>query len=123
MKKILISFLVSCPIIAYADYSTYFNKCSDESTGITSEILDCIGLEIDYQDDRLNKAYKKLQQQLTKSEKFKLRDEQRAWIRTRDRNVNQIYKTQDGTRADINGRSLYLELTMKQANKLERRIK
>ena len=60
---------------------------------------------------------------MTKSEKFKLRDEQRAWIRTRDRNVNQIYKTQDGTRADINGRSLYLELTMKQANKLERRIK
>lgn len=115
--------MVSFPIITYADYSTYFNKCSDESTGITSEILDYISLEIDYQDDRLNKAYKKLQQQLTKSEKLKLRDEQRAWIRIRDRSVNQIYKTQDGTRANINGQSVYLELTMKQANKLERRIK
>ncbi len=123
MKKFLISFLVSCPIVTYAEYSTYFDKCTDESAGITSEILDCIGLEIDYQDDRLNKAYKKLRKQLVESEKLKLRDEQRAWIRTRDRNVNQIYKTQDGTMADINGRSLYLELTMKQANKLEKRIK
>ena len=108
---------------ANAEYSTYFENCSDNSTGITSEILDCISSEIEYQDDKLNKKYKKLQEQLTSSEKIKLRDEQRKWIKFRDRKVDEIYKTQGGSMANINGQSLYLELTMKQADKLERLIK
>ncbi|MHA3099278.1 lysozyme inhibitor LprI family protein [Acinetobacter brisouii] len=125
MKKFLISILVSFPISAYADvhYSTYYHKCMDESKGITSEMLNCISIETQYQDDRLNKIYKKLQQQLAQNEKLKLRDEQRTWIKTRDNKVNKIYKTQGGSMADINGQSLYLELTIKQADKLERRIK
>ncbi len=123
MKFLFSSVFLFFSMTANAEYSTYFENCSDNSTGITSEILDCISSEIEYQDDKLNKKYKKLQEQLTSSEKIKLRDEQRKWIKFRDRKVDEIYKTQGGSMANINGQSLYLELTMKQADKLERLIK
>ena len=124
MKKILLSILVLIPLNTFAEtkYSSYFNKCMDESEGITSNMLDCIGIETQYQDDRLNQVYKKLQQRLSQGEKLKLRDEQRAWIKSRDSKVKKIYQTESGTMASLNGESLYLELTTKQANKLESRL-
>lgn len=124
MKKILFSLLVLFPIHTFADteYSSYYKQCIDESGGVTSEMLSCMGIETQYQDDRLNKVYKKLQQKLSQSEKLKLRDEQRAWIKSRDRKVDKVYKSLSGTMADLEGSSLYLELTTKQADKLERRL-
>lgn len=124
MKKVLLSFLVLLPLQTFADteYSSYYNQCMEDSEGITANMLDCNGIETQYQDDRLNKVYKKLQQKLSPSEKLKLRDEQRAWIKSRDRKVDQVYRTQSGTMANLEGSSLYLELTTKQADKLERRL-
>lgn len=125
MKKILLCLLIGFPIIANANlkYSSYYHHCMDESDGVTSEMMDCIGIETSYQDDRLNTAYKKLQNKLTSNEKIKLRDEQRVWIKVRDKSVDKIYKTQDGTMAMLNAESLYLDLTIKQADKLEKRLK
>lgn len=125
MKKFSLILLFIFPQTVFADfeYSSYFTQCMDESGGVTSEMMDCIGVETQYQDDRLNRAYKKLQQKLSQNEKIKLRDEQRAWIKSRDRKVNKIYDSEGGTMAGLNGSSLYLELTSKQADKLEHRLK
>jgi uncharacterized protein YecT (DUF1311 family) len=52
--------------------------------GVTSGIMDCLGAEIDRQDDRLNRTYRELMGRLPPARKTTLRNLQRAWIRQRD---------------------------------------
>lgn len=61
-----------------------FQKCVDEAAGATWPTQDCIADEYDYQDARLNHAYRRLMKTVSKQESESLRARQRAWIIERD---------------------------------------
>jgi uncharacterized protein YecT (DUF1311 family) len=65
-------------------YSPEYAECMDASGGVTSDMMDCTGSEIDIQDARLNQAYALVMRPLAKPRKDTLRGLQRAWIKQRD---------------------------------------
>jgi uncharacterized protein YecT (DUF1311 family) len=65
-----------------AEVSSY-QRCLDNSSS-TYEMRVCNGNELDYQDGLLNRYYKQAMRRLSKNEKRKLRNAQRAWIKYRD---------------------------------------
>lgn len=65
-------------------YRTSFKQCMDASNGVTVNMMNCIGEEFDYQDKRLNTAYKRLHQVLAPADWERIRNEQRKWLASRD---------------------------------------
>jgi uncharacterized protein YecT (DUF1311 family) len=65
-------------------YSRVYAECMEAPGGVTSDMMDCNGSEIDIQDARLNQAYAMVMRPLTKPRKDTLRGLQRAWIKQRD---------------------------------------
>lgn len=61
------------------------DKCLKEAAGTTPGIRDCLSDEYTYQDERLNRAYKKLMLSQGKEEGAALRIEERRWIGFRDK--------------------------------------
>ena len=71
-----------------ARYSDQYRTCmkqGDAAQGITSGMMDCMGLEIDRQDDKLNQAYRATLKRLSKRRQGKLRESERAWVKRSDR--------------------------------------
>lgn len=94
-----------------------FDKCIDASSGVTLNMLNCIAAESDYQDKRLNRAYKKLMRASSKAEQVKLRANEIKWLTGRDTRC--APDVDGGTSATLNSQSCYLEETARQANYLE----
>lgn len=70
-----------------ARYTKEFEVCmnsGEAAQGITVGIMDCLGLENDAQDRRLNAIYKEVMGSLDQAGKSDLRDLQRQWIKDRD---------------------------------------
>ncbi|HQV04355.1 MULTISPECIES: lysozyme inhibitor LprI family protein [unclassified Novosphingobium] len=65
-------------------YTRDYNQCMDAAEGVTVDMMDCIGAEIDRQDARLNQAYVMVMRPLSRAKKDQLRGLQRSWIRQRD---------------------------------------
>ncbi|QDE38904.1 DUF1311 domain-containing protein [Luteibacter pinisoli] len=61
-----------------------YYACVKASGGVTAALNDCIGTEHDYQDKRLNTAYQALRKSMTDVQRTALRNEERAWITSRD---------------------------------------
>lgn len=61
-----------------------FHACIDASEGVTAAMLDCIGAEYDYQDVRLNAAYKRAMARLAPAQRVVLRNSERRWLRERE---------------------------------------
>lgn len=61
-----------------------YDRCIDASEGITVNMLDCIGVEYDYQDGLLNSAYKRAMARLNPSQQATLRNSEREWLRARE---------------------------------------
>lgn len=74
------------PDIQYATAATResYQKCIDASEGITPKMQDCIAEEYEYQDGRVNAAYRQLMQRLDSDAQARLRDAQRDWVARRD---------------------------------------
>jgi uncharacterized protein YecT (DUF1311 family) len=64
-------------------YSVIYNDCM-EKAGSTAEYVDCIGVEVTWQDKYLNRRYQDLAAQLNPGQMERLRKAQRAWIAFRD---------------------------------------
>lgn len=62
-----------------------YGQCLDKTQGVTLEINNCIGTEFDFQDHRLNVAYKEVRKTLSQAQRATLRDEERIWIADRDK--------------------------------------
>lgn len=75
-----------------------YDRCLDKTRGVTVEMNSCIGIEFDFQDQRLNTAYKALRQSLPESDRTKLRDEERKWI---DEKNTSCAPPADGGTADM----------------------
>ncbi|WP_242108041.1 lysozyme inhibitor LprI family protein [Luteimonas aquatica] len=61
-----------------------YDECIGAAGAVTPAMQDCISKEYEYQDARLNKAYKVLMAKLPDAEKTKLREEERKWLAERD---------------------------------------
>jgi len=95
------------------------SDCIDKSGGVTADMLQCEGEELDRQDARLNDAYKKLMSKLSPDRKKALLKAQRAWIKFREANCDYWYDPQGGTAARLNASGCLLTTTAARAKELE----
>ena len=96
MKKVMIlvaSLMVS--VISFAGYtSDMINRM---------EIKEGSSMILESWDDELNKVYKLLMSKLSKKEQVKLKNEERAWIKKRDKVAKEVADEFCGT---VNGKKL-----------------
>lgn len=102
---------------AKADTRPSFGRCLDRSGGVTFEMLECGRIEHEYQDKRLNAAYKQAMAQRSKPERERLREKQRAWIKHRDSLC--ALDPDGGSAARIESASCNVEQTALRAAELE----
>ena len=102
---IILSFLFSFSVFADSDsYDDCVKKATDNPEtasspiGFTLEAIACVVDEFRYQDDRLNKNYKKLMKVLNKDEQDALRKKQRKWIKERDKEALSTERVDPETR-------------------------
>ena len=100
-------------------YSADYNQCIDASGGVTSEMMSCIGTEIDQQDARLNQAYVMVMRSLSAAKKVALRQSERAWIGQRDVRCRRLIQGDDGTAASLTYSGCILDETIKRTIFLE----
>ena len=80
---------------------------------------DCIAAEYEYQDGRLNKAYRALMATLGDEEKAGLRGAQRRWLAERDERC--AYDPDSGQAGRLEANECSLEMTASRAAELESR--
>ncbi len=107
-----------------ARYTRDYDRClkaGDAAKGVTSAMMDCIGLEIDRQDARLNQTYKRVMARLNPAGKTSLRSAQRGWIKQRDARCRRESDANGGgTLSGITYASCILDETIKRTIWLER---
>ena len=110
---------VSAPIWAStALYSESYSKCMDQSEGVTSRMIACIGTEYQRQDQRLNQHYQQVMSGLSSARKSQLRTVQRKWLTYRDADC-QFYADPDGgSLARIEANTCLLRMTAERAEEL-----
>ena len=97
-----------------------YAQCLDKAAGDTAPMRACIAAEMDYQDKRLNKAYRALMAKLNPTLQAKLKAEENVWIQYRD---NRCAAVVDGLeRPELDGLSCKVDETGKQATDLEARL-
>ena len=123
LKKILLGLaLVISNQLTWADeveYSKQYDKCMDNSGGVTVEMLDCIAAETKHQDIRLNNAYKNVIGLIPPQRQKQLQETQRAWIKYRDLNCDFYADPNSGTSAILNSNSCFLDTTASRVKELE----
>lgn len=100
-------------------YSQGYNTCLDKASSTTS-MVECIGMEHDAQDAKLNTAYKTLMDSLSPDRRKQLRGAQRAWIAYRDANCEFYFDPDGGTIARLQANQCMLNMTAQRAAELER---
>ncbi|MEI2455529.1 lysozyme inhibitor LprI family protein [Lysobacter firmicutimachus] len=98
-----------------------YSKCAEATNGVTFEIQACIEQEFEYQDGRLNAAYKRLQALLPTADMSVLRDAQRKWIAEKDKACAWDAET-EGQAQRIEANSCALKMTAERAVELEAMI-
>ena len=100
-------------------YTGTYHTCMDRSGGVTVEMLDCIGQELETQDARLNRAYRALGAQLSPARRQQLTAAQRLWIQYRDANCRFYADPDGGTLATVASNECVLRETSERARELE----
>jgi uncharacterized protein YecT (DUF1311 family) len=98
-----------------------YDQCLETSQGVTLALNNCIGSEYDFQDKRLNTAYKALRQSMPEAQRVALRDQERAWIADRDKAC--APPTDGGTADMLGANECRLNRTAERAAELEAQIK
>ena len=99
-----------------------YQICLDKTGGVTPSMRDCIGAEYEYQDKRLNQAYKSLMDGLDSTGRSSLRAEERKWMAQRDRSCKPP-TADDGQAQELMYRDCLLTKTAKRATALEARAR
>jgi uncharacterized protein YecT (DUF1311 family) len=63
--------------------SPTYIKCLNEAGGVTASMRECLGVEYQRIDARLNASYKRALVRLNESSKARLRRDERSWLKTR----------------------------------------
>lgn len=94
-----------------------YQHCIDHAANETSAWVDCSNIELQYQNNRLNKAYQKLMSRLDGKYQMQLRDDERLWIKYRNTTcANTIYGIDQPGQA---GQDCTLEKTARRASDIE----
>lgn len=101
------------------NYSDAFGTCMDTASGVTAEMIDCIGAELGEQDQALNAAYKALGATLDGARKAQLTTAQRAWVAFRDGNCAFYADPDGGTLARVSANDCVLRMTAERAAELQ----
>ena len=101
------------------DLSKEYSDCIDKSGGVTPDMFECNGKELDRQDARLNNTYKKLMSKLSPDRKKALLKAQRAWVKFREANCDYWFDPHGGTAARMNASGCLLTMTATRAKELE----
>jgi uncharacterized protein YecT (DUF1311 family) len=101
------------------DNTKEYLTCMSNAEGVVAKMLDCISVEFNRQDSRLNSAYKKLMSKVPKHRKDSLVEAQRAWISFRDANCSFYHDPDGGSAAHVAGNECTLNATVDRANELE----
>ncbi len=104
-------------------YTPEFEKCMDNSGGVTVEMIDCMAAEMKVQDASLNANYKVLISELTEVRKKELLEAQRAWLRFRELNCKFYYDPDGGTLARVSASDCFLSSTAERALELRRLLR
>lgn len=97
-----------------------YGQCLDKASPATAPMRACAMDELDYQDKRLNKAYRALMAKLSPTLQARLKAEENIWIQYRD---NRCATVVDGlARPELDALSCKVDETGKQASDLEARL-
>ena len=99
-------------------YSKQYQRCLDNSGGVTTSMRNCNGNELKFQDARLNKYYKQAMNVLDKEHRVELKKVQRLWIQYRDTKCGFLFGLTGGTMDLIIGGSCHVDMTAKRAQEL-----
>lgn len=105
-----------------ARYTPHYGQCQstgDAADGVTTAIAACIADELRLQDGALNAEYQRILRLLPADRAGRLRETERAWIVSRDRDCAAEART-GGTIDRINGPSCLLDETIRRTIILER---
>ena len=78
-------------------YSREYKRCLDNSGGVTSEMRNCNGNELKFQDNLLNKYYKQAMKVLDAAHRDELKKVQRLWMKYRDAKCGFLFGLTGGT--------------------------
>lgn len=100
---------------------TVSNACMEQPGGSsTIGISECMSLETEWWDDRLNTLYGQLRETMDDETMFALRDAQRAWVNFRDTECSFLYtRWRDGTIRSTMYSGCMLDMTANRAIDLE----
>lgn len=112
------SLSLSVQVMAASNLSDPYTLCMEQSEGVTSRMIVCIGAEYDRQDQRLNQHYQQVMSGLSSARKSQLRTVQRQWLIYRDANC-QFYADPDGgSLARVEANACLMRMTAARAEEL-----
>ncbi|WP_340123064.1 lysozyme inhibitor LprI family protein [Methylobacter svalbardensis] len=101
------------------DLSQTFSTCMDQSGGVTTAMIECMGAETERQDVLLNQAYKEVMASLSSERKQQLQEVQRLWLKYRKANCDFYYDPDGGTLARVSANDCFMSATAARAKELE----
>ena len=114
---LLLLSVASSITMAKADVTTpEFDLCIKKSSGVTSEMMNCVDVETKRQDEKLNQS---LLASLKPARKTQLVDAQRAWLKYRELNCAFYDDGSGGTAAGLAANDCIMTMTAKRAAELE----
>ncbi|MET3667949.1 lysozyme inhibitor LprI family protein [Caulobacter sp. 1776] len=102
-------------------YSPAYDRCLAAPSGqSTMGMIECIGIEFEAQDARLNRAYRTAMKRMElPRQKAALQKAQRAWIAFRDADCASLYDQDWGTISRVEAANCRLDRTARRADALE----
>lgn len=101
-------------------YTRAYDECVESSNGVTITLRKCANEELQRQDTRLNRLYKKLINASESSDREKLKAAQSAWIQFRDRQCEyDAGSEKQGTMWPLMVTSCHLDFTIRRADEIE----
>lgn len=101
-------------------YTKAYDECIESSNGVTINLRKCANDELQRQDMRLNRLYKKLLGATEPSGREKLKSAQFAWIQFRDRQCEfEASSEQQGSMVPLLITSCHMDFTIRRANEIE----
>lgn len=104
--------------VAAKDPAAGFDACMSKASGVTADMLDCIGADTKRLDAALNKNYKTAIKSLSPDRRQKLITAQRAWLAYRAAQTNFTDDPDGGTSAQVNAADEFRQMTAQRAEEL-----
>lgn len=112
--------IISSPcLFAKSEYSPTYGTCTSNSGGNTSNLSDCVGVELSKQNARLDRTYKVAMAVLSAEKKRNLQEAQALWVKFRDADCGMYYSLTGGTMDLLEGAGCELSMTRERADSLE----